>query len=120
MKELFANSSCREGKFWGYYLEAQAFNCWCVSQFADGSVTLQEALDVLALMKFPCNTSNLFHSHQPGQLESVPMESALQVCTVHFTATYWECTGTRTITNYVCVRRQATQSVDLMCWCRLF
>ena len=96
MKELFANSSSREGMFWGNYLEAQAFNCYCVSQSADGSVTLQETLDILALMKVPCNTNNLCNSHQQGQVESVPMESALQVCPLHFTATYWEYASTKT------------------------
>ena len=53
-------------------------------------MTLQEALDVLALMKFPYNTHNLFNSLQQTQAGSMPVENALQVCPLHFTSNIWD------------------------------
>lgn len=46
---------------------------------ADDSVTLQEALDTLALLRVPESTNKLLSLFWEGQSDTVPMEIALQV-----------------------------------------
>ena len=46
---------------------------------ADESVTLREAFDTLALLRMPGSKSIPLNFHQKGQLDTMPMEVALQV-----------------------------------------
>ena len=52
---------------------------WSSAVSADGSVTWQETLDTLALLRVPESISNLLKLRQKSQFDTIPMDDALQV-----------------------------------------